>query len=243
MRLASEGEPGPAWVIAERQTAGKGRSGRLWQSGPGNFHASFLLRPGCPVADAAQLALVAGVAAFDALDDAADLRGVGLRLKWPNDILIGRAKVGGILVESTSGGGADGLVAVIGIGINLVSHPKLEGRVVTHVGAHTTPPTPHALLHVLAVTMDKWLGRWKDGAGFSTIRQEWLNRAGAAGEELSVNAGGEVVTGRFAGLDETGALLLADEGGRTRQFSWGDVDLVGAAPEGDDGEGERDDWE
>lgn len=243
LKLASEGEPGPAWVIAERQTAGKGRSGRLWQSASGNFYASLLLRPECAPADAAQLALVAGIAVFDALDDAADLRSAGLRLKWPNDILIGRAKLGGILVESLSGGETAGFVAVVGVGINLVSHPKIENRLVTHVGAHTTPPTPHALLHVLAVTMDKWLARWRDGEGFPTIREEWLSRAGPLGEALSVNAGDEVVTGSFAGLDATGALLLTDEAGRTRHFNWGDVDLVGAAPASDDGGGERDDWE
>lgn len=202
-----------------------------------------MLRPGCTPAEAAQLALVAGIAVFDALDDAADLRATGLRLKWPNDILIGPAKLGGVLVESQSGGKPADFVVVIGIGINLVSHPKIEGRRITDVGAHTSPPTPHALLHVLAVTMDKWLGRWKDGAGFSIIRDEWLSRAGPMGEPLSVNTGDETVTGQFAGLDDTGALLLRDEAGRTRNFTWGDVDLVGAAPASDDGVGERDDWE
>ena len=88
------------WIIAQRQTSGRGRSGRAWSSQPGNLFASFITALDCPPAKAGQLSLVAGVAVIDAIRRAGDVP--GLRLKWPNDILVGTAKTGGILVESTS---------------------------------------------------------------------------------------------------------------------------------------------
>ena len=88
---------------------------------PGNLFASFVTTLDCPPAKAGQLSLVAGVAVIDAIRRAGDVP--GLRLKWPNDILVGTAKTGGILVESTSRPRAAGTVAVIGIGLNLVSAP------------------------------------------------------------------------------------------------------------------------
>ena len=87
------------WVLADRQTAGRGRDGRVWTSLGGNLHASLLFAPSCSVQHAAGLALVAGVAAVDAIRAANGGAGLrSLRLKWPNDILIGSAKVGGILI-------------------------------------------------------------------------------------------------------------------------------------------------
>lgn len=105
LALAEAGEAGPLWIVARRQTAGRGRADRQWLSAPGNLHASLLLNLVCPPTAVPQLALLAGVATLDAIRQA-DARGrdgglTGLRLKWPNDILIGQAKCAGILVESS----------------------------------------------------------------------------------------------------------------------------------------------
>ena len=113
MRRVLAGERGPMWITADRQTAGRGRSGRAWSSTPGNLLASFIVQLDCAPAMAAQLSLVAGIATIDAIRRAGTLR--GLRLKWPNDILVGTAKAGGILVESTSRPGQPGTIAVIGV--------------------------------------------------------------------------------------------------------------------------------
>lgn len=230
MRLALASDPGrggplPFWVVADRQTAGKGRSGRTWLStASGNLYASFAFAPTCPIARAAELSLVAGVAVVEAVHLVAP--GVPARLKWPNDIMVAGAKLGGILVESTVASGR--LVAVIGIGLNLVSAPEVAGRPTTALAAHLSgtesPPTALEMLAFLAEAMHDWLPRWE--AGFAAVRAAWLNSAGARGERLSVNAGSGPVEGAFAGLDEDGALLLEIGTGETRRFTFGDVTLV-----------------
>jgi BirA family biotin operon repressor/biotin-[acetyl-CoA-carboxylase] ligase len=102
LALAETGETGPLWIMARRQTAGRGRADRHWVSAPGNLHASLLIRLECPPAATPQLSLLAGVAVIDAIRQAAGRAGPpGLRLKWPNDILIGQAKCAGILVETS----------------------------------------------------------------------------------------------------------------------------------------------
>jgi BirA family biotin operon repressor/biotin-[acetyl-CoA-carboxylase] ligase len=226
MRRAEAGEPGGLWIIADTQTAGRGRSGRRWFSEPGNLTASLLIRLATPAPKAYQLSLVAGVAVTDAISATMSLAPEAcVRLKWPNDILIGAAKAGGILVESSMG--AAGLVAVIGIGINLVSHPEGLGRAATHLGAHGPAPEPDALLSEIAIAMDRWLERWGEGRDFASVREAWLARAHPIGERLSINTGAEAVEGLFGGIDQEGALLMRDGSGRERRFSFGDVTLAG----------------
>jgi BirA family biotin operon repressor/biotin-[acetyl-CoA-carboxylase] ligase len=99
--LAEAGVPGPLWVMARRQTAGRGRADRQWVSAPGNLHASLLIGLACPPTAVPQLSLLAGVATLDAIRQATGGGPPGLRLKWPNDILIGPAKCAGILVETS----------------------------------------------------------------------------------------------------------------------------------------------
>jgi BirA family biotin operon repressor/biotin-[acetyl-CoA-carboxylase] ligase len=144
MRRVLGGEGGPLWVTAERQTAGRGRLGRAWTSQMGNLFASYVVTIDCPPATAAQLSLVAGVAVIDALWEAGDV--AGLRLKWPNDILVGEAKAGGILVESTSRPGRQGTVAVVGVGLNLSSAPQDLGQAATYLAAHGLALSPRDAL-------------------------------------------------------------------------------------------------
>jgi BirA family biotin operon repressor/biotin-[acetyl-CoA-carboxylase] ligase len=223
MRRAAAGERGPLWLTAARQTAGRGRSGRAWASVDGNLMATLLIEPGSPAARLGELSLVAGVAAHDAI---ASIRPAGnvsprLRLKWPNDILLGDAKVGGILVESTSYVGA--IVSAIGFGINIVEAPAIPGRASTALAAHGAPPTPAALLAALSERMADWLSIWREATGFERVRTAWLERAGPEGETMSVNTGSTVLSGSFAGLDLDGALLLRDAAGSLRRFAFGDV--------------------
>jgi BirA family transcriptional regulator, biotin operon repressor / biotin---[acetyl-CoA-carboxylase] ligase len=229
MRRALAGAEPPLWIVAGRQTRGRGRSGRPWQSQfSGNLYASLLLRLGCPLEVAAQLSLVAGIAVIDAINSLRPAGGLpGLQLKWPNDILIGPAKAGGILIESSqqaAGHQAGALIAVIGIGINLIAAPDDTGRSVTSLNLHNIQATPDAMLDALRWHMDQWLSIWQGGAGFAICREAWLGRALMIGTELSVNAGSGPVSGRFAGLAGDGALLLQTSAGRIR-FSFGDVTL------------------
>jgi BirA family biotin operon repressor/biotin-[acetyl-CoA-carboxylase] ligase len=224
---AETGEAGPLWIVARRQTAGRGRSGRSWSSEPGNLYASLLIRLPCPPALVPQLSLVTGVAVVDAMSKAAGGRLEGLRLKWPNDVLIGQAKCVGILAESLAE--REGVVAVIGIGINLAWHPVDLGREATNLKLHGIDVEPQAMLGHLDASMQHWLATWDCGAGFAAVRAAWLERAGPVGERCSVNAGGGSVEGTFAGLDAGGALIVRDGSGRERTVTFGDVSLAPVA--------------
>ncbi len=234
LRLAAQGEAGGLWVVAEAQAKGRGRGGRGWSSPPGNLYASHLLRLTCPLTTAQQLTLLAPVALFDAV---AVLLGHPahstdkLRLKWPNDLLVDGAKVSGILLESAMATGG-GLVLVMGLGLNLASHPPGLDQAATHLHEQGSQATPEQALAALAGAMARWLTRWDQGRGFAAIRAAWLERAGPIGEVLRVRVSADPavprVEGTFAGLDAAGALLLNHADGSRSVHIQGDVAL-GAA--------------
>jgi BirA family biotin operon repressor/biotin-[acetyl-CoA-carboxylase] ligase len=234
MRLALKGEDLPLWVIADRQTSGRGRAGRMWVSPRGNLYASVAFCCAASMEKAGQLSLVAGISLFEAIRATTDLaQGAGLRLKWPNDILMGAAKMGGILVESTAARGSPGFLAIIGFGLNVMSAPDDLGRPVTFLGRHTEAPAPDALQTALADQCQHWLDLWNDGENFAVVRQAWMERAGAFGELMTVNSTDGPLTGSYQGLSETGA-LLAEIDGALREINHGDVTLgVASADDGD----------
>lgn len=231
MRLALAGETLPLWVSAERQTGGRGRAGRSWTSEPGNLQASVALTSQAPLAQAGELALVAGVALFDAIGDAAPVaKSLRMRLKWPNDVLIGTAKAGGILVETTTARGAPGFLAVIGFGVNVGAYPRDLVPVATSFAAEGAVMTPDALLDALASRLDDWLTDWDDGRGFAgKIARAWMERAGPIGEAIAVSTASGRLTGRYAGIDERGYLALDADDGTRHTVTHGDVALTDQA--------------
>ena len=122
-RRAFAGDPGRLWIVAEEQTAGRGRRGRSWASPRGNLYASALLIDPCPQVAAPQLGFVAGVALARAAED---LGAAGMRLKWPNDLVRDGAKCAGVLVEGATVSG-NRLACVVGIGVNCLSAPQGVG--------------------------------------------------------------------------------------------------------------------
>jgi BirA family biotin operon repressor/biotin-[acetyl-CoA-carboxylase] ligase len=167
MRLALKGEALPLWVIADRQTAGRGLAGRSWTSPVGNFYASVAFCCTAPLERAGQLSLIAGISLIDAICARTELAPeAGLRLKWPNDVLIGTAKAGGILVESTTARGSPGFLAVLGFGLNIASAPDNLGRAVTALGRHGKAPSPSELIEALAGQTAQWVERWNAGENF-----------------------------------------------------------------------------
>lgn len=227
LRLAARGEAGGLWIWAGAQTSGRGRAGRSWASPPGNLYASLLHRPQTDLATASQLSLLAGVACHDAV---MSLGGEGRiepapQLKWPNDLLAGGAKIGGILLESASGAQSQDLAVAIGVGLNLAYAPSDLGRPATSLAALGIEATPAAALRALARSMQHWLQAWDAGRGFAHIRESWLKRAQPAGAAISVRHGNDLISGRFAGLDEAGSLLLETESGQRRRVTAGDVSL------------------
>ena len=199
--LANDAALDGEWLVALAQDAGKGRQGRQWQSLEGNFFGSTLvrLRPGDPAAPS--LALAAGLALIEAAETAAPDR--GLMLKWPNDLMLGNAKLGGILLERSG----DRIVA--GFGVNLATAPMIEGRATADLGK---PIAPQAFAPLLAASFARLLAAWRS-AQPAAFARAWLARAHPIGTALSVHAGaGETVSGAFAGIDPDGALRLEVEG-------------------------------
>lgn len=208
---------GPAWIMARKQESGRGRRGRAWTDPPGNFAATLVLRPAGGPSDAARLSFVAALAVHDALKTLCG-PSLNIALKWPNDVLLNGGKLSGILLEST---GAAGQVATlaIGIGINLAAAPDQAAvesgatRPVSLLGETGLTVAPEDFLDALAAQFDAW-HRQMLAYGFAPIRSAWLARAAKLGETIVARTGGTETTGRFDGIDETGALILTGPRGR-----------------------------
>ncbi|MGG5810006.1 biotin--[acetyl-CoA-carboxylase] ligase [Falsiroseomonas sp. CW058] len=223
--LAAAGAPHGTVVWAGTQHAGRGRHGRTWQSLPGNLHVSLLLRPAVPLARAPELGFVGALAAADAVD--ALLAGAGRAgLKWPNDLLLDGAKLGGILCEAGAAGGMLGWL-VMGIGLNLAAAPPEAPYPVTSLAARGRVVKPAAALPVVVAAVGRWMERWRDG--FDPLRSAWVDRAGGAGREMAVRHDGGLLRGRLVGLDHDGALLLGTDAG-VRRVAMGEVEPPRAAP-------------
>ncbi len=224
-RRAEAGEPGPLWIWSLRQSAGRGRNGRQWQSQHGNLFASLLVGLGCPLRTAGQLALLAGVVAYDTAAKLLPTKvSSELLLKWPNDVLLKGGKVAGMLLESVAEAAPNRCRVVIGTGINLASCPPDLEQPATSLAAHGATATPAAAFEALAAVTDAWLTRWGEGVAFQTVRRAWLDRAGPTGRPLRVRLHGEQdAEGTFAGLDSGGALRLLMSDGAERRISAGDV--------------------
>jgi BirA family biotin operon repressor/biotin-[acetyl-CoA-carboxylase] ligase len=223
LNLARHGERGPLWIVAQRQTAGRGRRGRAWTSPLGNLYATLLLVAPAPAERWPQLSFVTALAVHDALVEvAADCKPL-LAIKWPNDLLLQGAKFAGVLIEGE--GDDDGAVAV-GIGINCASHPTDTDYPATNLAAAGTPVSPETLFALLSLKMLGRLAQWNAGDGFSTIRTDWLARATGIGSDVVVRLAEGSVAGRFEALDAAGGLVLRLPDGSARTIAAGDVVLT-----------------
>lgn len=230
-RMAAEDVAGPVWVMARRQTAGRGRLGRSWVSSPGNLHASLLIRPQTDPIAFMQLSFVAALAAYDALAGLASASTARkLALKWPNDVLLDKAKIAGILLEASALQRATAAAPwlVIGIGINLVSHPEEAHYPVTDLLTITGQrQSCEKTLERLAAAFERHYTKWRNGHGVESILELWTARASGLGQSLSVNLPGKKLTGTFLGLNELGGLLLRQPSGEITTITAGDVFLGG----------------
>src|SRR5947209_14326325 len=229
LNLARQGERGPLWITAERQTAGRGRRGRAWISQPGNLYASLLLTAPAPVAHWPELSFVAALAIHDAVVEVAADCARLLAIKWPNDLLLEGAKFAGILIEGEGGDGGDGGAVAVGIGINCVSHPADTDYPATDLAAAGAPVSREKLFAVLSAKMLGRLAQWNRGDGFSTIRADWLARATGVGADIVVRLAEREIIGRFEALDETGGLMLRLPDGNAVRIAAGDVFISSAS--------------
>lgn len=225
-RCAAAGERGPLWILAHRQTAGRGRLGRSWASPEGNLAATLLFDPQLPPAEAAQLSFVACLAVAELLSALAP--GARASLKWPNDPLLNGRKTAGVLIDSAGSGGRLDWMA-IGIGVNLATAPGPEslrpgGTPATSVVAEGGRPTPpETALAGLAAAMARWQGIHA-AEGFAPIRAAWLARAEGLGRPVAASAGSETLRGTFEDMDDMGRLVLWD-GAQRRRLAAADLTL------------------
>lgn len=216
---ARRGERGPLWITAERQSSGRGRRGRAWVSQAGNLHASLLLTPPAQAERWAELSFVAALAVHDAVTDVAPGIRSKLAIKWPNDLLLSDAKFAGILIEGESGEN----IVVVGIGVNCVNHPDGTEYPATHLAAAGIEAGPEQLFGALSNAMLGRLAQWNGGAGFSTIRTDWLARAAGLGREVKVRLADRELVGSFEALDARGGLVLRGSDGSLTTVTAGDV--------------------
>lgn len=230
LRAAEPPEPGLLKVVlAEHQVRGRGRRGRRWVSprGAGVYLSAGWTFPGAR-ADLPALSLAAGVAACRALSS---WNPAGLGLKWPNDILVGDAKLGGLLVEAR-GEGEGPVPVVIGVGINVDPVGDLADRfdTIDHlrpIGLRSVVPGGEVSRNELAAALIEML-RWAlpefEASGFAPFADEWRRRDVMAGRAVTVRDGASVRTGTSLGIDDFGSLLL-DDGRDVMPLVSGEVSL------------------
>ncbi len=216
----------PEWsaVLAERQTAGRGRLGRTWESPAGNLFLSVVLRPRLPPERLTLLPLAAGVAVAEAVDE----QGVTAQLKWPNDVLVGSRKLGGILAEGLSGSRGTHAV-VLGVGVNV----RLDAsRLAPETAAGATSldaetGRPGDVIAVAAAVLARLRARCHDLAaadGAARTADAWRARALPWwGREVVAREGDQVIRGVARDIDARGGLLVETAGGVVRALLSGEV--------------------
>lgn len=208
---------GPEWILALRQTAGRGRRGRAWSDPKGNFAATLVLQPRDVPATVALRSFIAALALFDACV-AVTGRVDGFALKWPNDVLLNGGKLAGILLES-AGQGQDTAHLAIGIGVNLAEAPGASDvekhalrpvSLFSETGAQVDPETFLTHLAIAYARYETQLVTY----GFEPIRTAWLARAAKLGQVITARTGNSETVGTFETVDVLGNLVLNTAKGR-----------------------------
>jgi BirA family biotin operon repressor/biotin-[acetyl-CoA-carboxylase] ligase len=245
----------PAIIFTRTQTAGYGRQGRDWQQGAGNLAISYVLEMEASPMEAGALAMLSSLAVLDSLTTllqaaptaptastansatAKALAAPHLQLKWPNDVLIDGKKCAGILVEpvaraarATSSGHSSQSAVVIGIGINIASHPQdcsfaaTDLATATGLTTLTTAIIAAYLTDALAMLWQQWYGAATQ-ADQAALRQRWLSYAWGLGQPVTLLQGGSTIDGIFEAVADDGRLQLRLTDGRMQLFSSGEVSL------------------
>ncbi|MEP2030066.1 MAG: biotin--[acetyl-CoA-carboxylase] ligase [Paracoccaceae bacterium] len=207
----------PTWILADHQSAARGRRGRAWIAPKGNLAATLVMRPQGSIDQIALRSFVAALALFDALV-AVSGRADGLALKWPNDVLLNGGKLAGILLESAGqGGGAEYLA--VGIGVNLAQAPRpddVEERAVHPVSLLSETGTAIGTEDFLTELASAYAFHEERFVtyGFEPTRTTWLSRAARLGEVITARTGTQETTGTFETVDVAGNLVLRTTKGR-----------------------------
>jgi BirA family biotin operon repressor/biotin-[acetyl-CoA-carboxylase] ligase len=209
-------------VVADAQTAGRGRRERTWVSLPGEgLYLSVLLCPNAAQGNVAIISLLTAVAAYETL---AAYCPAGLDIKWPNDLLIHERKVGGILVEGMSSAGSLRLIVGIGVNLNHESFPTEISATATSLYLQTGQKTDVVEFRDrLLARLTAWYGEWTQGRVAEILARWQALSSYAQGQAVTVTLENETVEGITAGLTQDGALLVRTAGGETRVVLAGEV--------------------
>lgn len=215
---SGEGWAEGSWLVARRQSTGRGRQGREWFDGAGNFMGSTVVLLGEGGPPPASLSFVAALAVRDAAVATVG-EGADLGLKWPNDVLLNGGKLSGILLEMVRGH------IIVGIGVNLARAPRVEGRKTAALADIASPPPLEDFAASLAAAFGRRLEAWRTYGLSSTLHVFLTHSIHAQGSSVTVHdTDGSVLSGTFAGLDESdGALRLCLADGRERVIRAGDI--------------------
>ena len=235
---ALAGAPEGVVLAAEEQSAGRGRMGRTWVAPPrAALTFSLLVRPSAvPSARRGWLPLLAGVAVASAVTA---VTGVQTRLKWPNDVLAGPAKLGGILAEAT------GNAVVVGVGLNVSAEPgelpppgpgalaatslRIAGSAASQIAGSAAPAAParEPVLIAILAGFEGWYLAWCQAGGDPErcgLRAEYTRLSGTIGRRIRAELpGGQVLSGLAAGVDPDGRLLVRVSSGTVVPVAAGDV--------------------
>ena len=222
-RRAADGAEAGTVLVADEQTAGRGRGDHRWYSPPGDLFASILLRPEVDLARVAAVSLVVGISVANALREF----GVDAQLTWPNDVVVGTRKIAGILPESSSRGASVEYV-IAGIGVNVATrvYPEWLGQIATSIAIERVgpPPSRDEVLERIIGALDNPLERFV-GGGVAAIRDEWELLWRDRGRVGSAKIDGRSVRGEVIGLTNDGHLALELPSGDRVAAVAGTVDI------------------
>ncbi len=220
--LAARGAPEGTLVVAEKQTGGRGRKGRVWFSPPdGGIYASIILRPPMPPSQVPKLTFVTAVAAAETL---LHLTTLHVRIKWPNDILVNGRKVAGILTEITTDMDAvDYAVVGLGMNVNTRAFPDDIRNLATSLLIESGERFERAVLLREFLRQEEACYRGLQAFGFEPILKRWKELASIIGQKLQVEMIDATYTGHVEAIDPDGILILKDSDGISHRILSGDV--------------------
>ncbi|MBB5173578.1 biotin--[acetyl-CoA-carboxylase] ligase [Texcoconibacillus texcoconensis] len=223
-QFAQEGNEEGTIIVAEQQTAGKGRLGRKWYSPKGTgIWMSIILRPSLAIQEAPQLTLVAAVAVVRAIKN---VTGIEASIKWPNDLLINDRKVAGILTEMQAD--PDRIQSIIlGIGMNVLQEevPEELEEIATSLWKEKGVQVDRTALLAEILKELEWFYDTFLQSGLQFIKPMWEAHARGMGERITARGVNETVTGTALGITDQGVLRILDDKGNEREVYSGDLDF------------------
>ncbi|NRB11269.1 MAG: biotin--[acetyl-CoA-carboxylase] ligase [Rickettsiaceae bacterium] len=224
LKLARAGVKGNYVIVAKDQKGGRGRNGKSWTNAPGNLYCSILLEVNLPLKTLPQISFITANAVYESIELLKNKSNspAKIALKWPNDVFIHGKKVAGILLESLNYSKKQYIV--IGIGVNVVSIPKINNYPVTSLIKEGIPvQNANEFLNILICKFDNLFNSWKKEPNFTDIRAAWLSRALNLNEKITIMDGGNKVAGIFRDIDMNGSLLLELSDGEIKKFHAGEI--------------------